>query len=569
MSRSLWAAALGVAILALVLIGWFVTGWRSARFEARTVAEAPAAQAMARARDVASELSRRLESLRAREGERPYYHFQNLFHDPRGASWGLAVAPSPLAEGSGDALIATHFQIDATGTLTIPSINEELPELSAKENLADNRAWLASLRGSIGQLRAPELVAALARPAPPARQQSKRVQLSSEAFSQNAMPTTVFETIKKNPVDNPTAPTRAAAPPVTVTISSYSWATAEIDQRAHLVGRRAVSTPTGTLVQGFVIDPTSLAGWLRERAPGAELAVDPDPTYGRVLAPVTAVEGDWHVVVGATEELAAAAARAASIERRFLYRFAGIAGGALALVGMLVFVVFRAERLARQRSQFAAAAAHELRTPLAGLQLYGDMLADGLGDQDRTAEYARRVADEAGRLGRVVTNVLGFSRLERGALATSPEPGDLAAALRRAIERQRSSLKAAGLDIEVDLPETLTARFDEDAIGQIIGNLLDNAEKYTRDREDRAVTISACATRDHIAVELADSGDGVAPGKERSLFEPFSRLGGDDAPAGLGLGLALSRELARSQGGDLRYAGKPGSGARFVLLVPR
>ena len=98
---------------------------------------------------------------------------------------------------------------------------------------------------------------------------------------------------------------------------------------------------------------------------------------------------------------------------RFHATFAVGALAALLAASAVILLVHRTERLARERAQFSAAAAHELRTPLAGLQLYGEMLAEGAGDPSRGREYARRVAEEAQRLGRVVGNMLGFSRLER------------------------------------------------------------------------------------------------------------------------------------------------------------
>src|SRR6185436_6152702 len=152
----------------------------------------------------------------------------------------------------------------------------------------------------------------------------------------------------------------------------------------------------------------------------------------------------------------------------------------------------RAERLARERSQFAAAAAHELRTPLAGLQLYGEMLADGLGDPGKARDYARRMAEEASRLGRVVSNVLGFSQLERGNLTVHPSPRDAVEVARSALERARPALERAGVEVLLDAPgDPLPARFDEDAVLRILGNLLDNAEKYGRGAASRTVRIAA------------------------------------------------------------------------------
>ncbi len=165
---------------------------------------------------------------------------------------------------------------------------------------------------------------------------------------------------------------------------------------------------------------------------------------------------------------------------------------AAALAGaLLLWLVVQSEKLAQQRIRFAASAAHELRTPLAGLRLYGEMLAEGLGDPGRAREYARRMAGEAERLGRVVTNVLSFTRLERGALNVHLAAGDLAEAVRDAYQRQQPALEQAGAPVELELPENLPpVQFDRDAIAHIVQNLLDNAEKYTREREDRLIVLA-------------------------------------------------------------------------------
>jgi len=234
---------------------------------------------------------------------------------------------------------------------------------------------------------------------------------------------------------------------------------------------------------------------------------------------------------------------------------------------LVVLLTARAERLARQRARFAAAAAHELRTPLAGIQLYGDMLVDGLGDPAKHRDYARRVAEEASRLGRVVANVLGFSQLERKSLAVRAESGDVVEAVRAAVERAEPGLLRAGATVELDAPERAPARFDRDALARILNNLLDNAEKYTREHEDRRIAIAVRPRADAVEIIVSDHGPGLPAALRRRRFQPFARGIGDDGPPGLGLGLALSQSLAAAMGGELSWRDQS-PGATFVVTLP-
>jgi signal transduction histidine kinase len=265
--------------------------------------------------------------------------------------------------------------------------------------------------------------------------------------------------------------------------------------------------------------------------------------------------------------IAAAALDARAIARSFVIRFALAGLVAVLLAAMIVVLVVRAERLARERSQFAAAAAHELRTPLAGLQLYGDMLADGLGDPNKVRDYARRMSEEASRLGRVVSNVLGFSQLERGNLAVDAQVGPLGEALRELAERAEPALDRAGAVLELDVAPDLRARFDRDGLARIVANLLDNAEKYARGADDRTIRLAAADRGDIVEVSVEDHGPGVAD--RTKLFHAFSRGVTADGPAGLGLGLALSQSLAQAMGGTLVHRAADGKGATFVLQLPR
>lgn len=640
-SRTGLAAALVAGVIGSLLLGWYFAGAAEVRARAHLARQRPVAQAEAQAEQVAAELRRDLEDVLQRESQRPYYHYGNLFRDPRSTSAGLSLSPSPLASGPSESLVAEHFQIDARGAVTVPTINDDEPSLSNRDRLAEHVAARAQLAAVQSALRERVLGASTTlamadgggpqAPAEPVRQvprrrepvpepaeeaaqnysqaalppqaagpqdletdkelaqgqvkskPSKRVKLSpkieqldAEVYAQNQAPTQVYQTIvaqqrKQAPAPAP-PPVVAAKGPVTIVSAPLAWHAVELAAKPELMALRQVQTPDGPLVQGLLIDRQALARWLEDRAERttlepsvAALSLVAGGTKGaaEVIAP-------WAVAAQADAgALAAARAAALSLERGFLWRFVGVAAGSLAAGAMLLWLMIGAERLARERSQFAAAAAHELRTPLAGLQLYGEMLADGLGDPSKARDYARRLSEEAARLGRVVANVLGFSQLERGNLALAPAEADLAAVLRELVSRTEPALERQGAFLELVVPAALPARFDRDAVLRIVGNLLDNAEKYGRGAEDRTITLSAMALPGAGAVEVVvtDRGPGVEQELGRRLFRPFSRARSADHPAGLGLGLALSRSLAEAMGGTLTYR-RRGAETEFVLRLP-
>nr|HPH66199.1 hypothetical protein [Kofleriaceae bacterium] len=133
MKTSLATLAL-VLGLAVGLIGWFSTGYRAARSEDRARVSSLRQQTDARVADIAKQLREALRQLERVENSRPYYEFSNLFHDPRGASQGLAVAPSPLANGPTDPLVRAYFQVARQPSggwqVSMPTINDDLPKLS-------------------------------------------------------------------------------------------------------------------------------------------------------------------------------------------------------------------------------------------------------------------------------------------------------------------------------------------------------------------------------------------------------------------------------------------------------
>jgi signal transduction histidine kinase len=230
--------------------------------------------------------------------------------------------------------------------------------------------------------------------------------------------------------------------------------------------------------------------------------------------------------------------------------------------------------LSERRIRFVSAVTHELRTPLTTLRLYLDMLMNGLvRDETQKEEYIRTLHAEADRLNRLVGNVLDFSRLEnqRPRLTRSHVAvADLLAGV-RATWQGRCQDAEKELLVESDLPPGAALWTDGELAQQVLGNLLDNACKYSRGAEDRRVWLRARAEGKQLVFEVEDRGPGVPPRERRLIFRAFRRGGGADVTAGgVGLGLALARRWAELLGGrlSLRPASAEG-GACFRVAFPR
>lgn len=573
-------------VAALVLIGiavsvpcaaWFLAAHRNLERQATGEEQGVVMTAHKRGRILAERLETRLDVLLQAENRRPFYHYQNLFHDPRGASEGVAISLSPLAEGAADAMIEAHFQVDDQGQLTLPTLNEDFPDLSLDGDQGDRCAMLAELSDiasfcawgdtSVGG----EDQDALERFATSVDDVQGHVEVMDLAsWKQHLQASAVYADLKNKRKSQAAA--RAVdrgGQKVKVEVGPFSWLTLPVGDELNLVALRRVVTPEGLWTQGFVVSLAIAEQYLENAYFPASfvprLESDKPQREGQVLVPLDGTP--WAIALDISANLQQAVGHATEERQRFLGRFLLGALGAGLAGTLVVLLVFQSERLAQKRAQFAASAAHELRTPLAGLRLYGEMLAEGLGDPKQSQRYARRVASEAERLGRVVTNVLSFTRLERSSLTLQPSVGDLKQAVQDAYGALRRVLDESGAEVVFDLQE-VSALFDRDALVHIVHNLLDNAEKYTRDVEGRLIRVSLRTTEKHAELVVADNGPGIPSSLRRKLFRPFQRVDRPDGPEGLGLGLTLVRTLARAQGGDIGYADATTGGAVFTVTFP-
>jgi signal transduction histidine kinase len=248
-----------------------------------------------------------------------------------------------------------------------------------------------------------------------------------------------------------------------------------------------------------------------------------------------------------------------------------------AWLGLLVAVVAIAvllhgvTALSERRAAFVSAVTHELRTPLTTLQLYTEMLADGLlTDESQRRDYINTLRSESDRLGHLVENVLGYARLERRPGAAHRQVLALEDLVDRMLPRLERRATRAGMEIiiEGDARAALVWA-DPSVVEQIVFNLVDNACKYACRTENRRIMIHLSKDDRGPRITLRDFGPGVAADVRRRMFQPFSKSAeqaADSAP-GVGLGLALSRGLARQLGGELTLEPSIGPGAVFSLSL--
>ncbi|MCE4556675.1 PAS domain S-box protein [Pelomonas cellulosilytica] len=224
----------------------------------------------------------------------------------------------------------------------------------------------------------------------------------------------------------------------------------------------------------------------------------------------------------------------------------------------------------RQKDEFLATLAHELRNPLAPMRSALEGLRSGRLDTGRS-ERALAVMDRQLRhLVRLVDDLLDVSRISSGKIELRCQTLDLAEVVEQAAELARPLIEAADQQMQVALPDApMWVHGDLTRLAQVVGNLLNNASKYTP--AGGHITVSACALPDEAVIEIRDSGMGLAPDMLERIFELFvqaedARL---QAQGGLGIGLSLVKRLVELHGGVVQAASSGlGQGSCFTLRLP-
>jgi two-component system phosphate regulon sensor histidine kinase PhoR len=232
--------------------------------------------------------------------------------------------------------------------------------------------------------------------------------------------------------------------------------------------------------------------------------------------------------------------------------------------------VSAAREIQQQHAEFVSAASHEMKTPLAGIKAYVELLADGEAESEtEREEFLDVITGQADRLQRLIENLLNIARIEAGVVQVSKSSRGVNEIAAEALEVLRPAAEAKQITLVSDLsPLYLGAMVDRDMLSQAIINLLSNAVKYTP--HGGTVTLRSRLADQEIQIDVEDTGVGLSEEDCVRVFEKFYRVEKDkNMAAGTGLGLALAQHIVEDvHGGRLTVRSKLGQGSTFGITIP-
>ncbi|HWC08791.1 MAG TPA: HAMP domain-containing sensor histidine kinase [Solirubrobacterales bacterium] len=221
------------------------------------------------------------------------------------------------------------------------------------------------------------------------------------------------------------------------------------------------------------------------------------------------------------------------------------------------------------RRQLVAAVSHDLRTPIASLQLLIEAIDDEIVDEPTRRRYIATMGTHVRSLSAMIDDLFELSRIEAGDIDWSMRQVELAVLVDETVRAMAPEAGAKGVALHSEIgAEPLAAQADPERIQRVLFNLIRNAIRHTP--ADGSVTIKAESGRDQVEIEVADTGEGIAEGERERVFDAFFR-GGEDAARGsdgAGLGLAVSRAIVETHGGRI-WIEPAARGTRIRFSVPR
>jgi two-component system phosphate regulon sensor histidine kinase PhoR len=244
-----------------------------------------------------------------------------------------------------------------------------------------------------------------------------------------------------------------------------------------------------------------------------------------------------------------------------------VAGGVL----FALRAASREMRLSQMKSDFVSNVSHELRTPLASIRVFGELLRLGRADSpEKVREYGEYIETESRRLTGLINNILDLARIESGRKSYDFAAVRLEEVVEETLRTFRVSLSQSGFRIDYRPPAEPLPQLSLDAaaIAQSLGNLLDNAVKYSGEARD--IEVGVRRDGDRAVIWVKDQGIGIPRGEQEKIFDRFHRVASGLVHdiKGSGLGLAIVRHNIEAHGGRVELESRPGQGSTFSIVLP-
>lgn len=239
----------------------------------------------------------------------------------------------------------------------------------------------------------------------------------------------------------------------------------------------------------------------------------------------------------------------------------------MGIVAVTVSLLSAAIKERQDRDRLISVASHELRSPLTALALQNELLADAVragASHEKLGGIVARARRPLVRLAELIGELLDVSRAARGAIVLNRQDLDLRELVEEVASRLEVEYSQAGSRLDLQL-EPARGYWDRSRLDQVVSNLLSNAAKFGA---GAPVTLTLSGRNGKARLVVEDRGSGIDAGDARRVFEPFVQVGHGAAARGMGLGLAISRQIVLAHGGRIWVESRPGAGSRFIVELP-
>ena len=544
MNRRIRITLLAISLLLVIgTLGWLthvllVQAEETGRSEQRIRVEALAHEAKL-------EMDRLLTSFITFEQARGYFEYQPFYAYKRPYDQRMG-SPEPGEAARGSNLssylpdyVTAYIQISPSGHVTGPALDPQLAE-----HLNEQKDLYQRLNGKVSAL-------------------------TSVPSSGNLWTDIRNEILHEAPEPEPTA---SGTPAQVETVTSF----VPVEDGGNLYILRQVHTSRGVYLQGALMNMDNLnrrlPGQVKLLLPHSCLATfdpsAPPPAEARQTGTLPFANAPLVFLPGDT-----GAVPLQDYKKMLTWTLTLIWSMVLLGAAGVIWLMLGTFRLEQRRGDFVSAVTHELRTPLTSFSLYTEMLEDGMVPEQKKPEYYANMQRECRRLEHLIENVLSYSRLQRNAIRRTRDTLTCQELFEPIAEKIDRRLREAGISFSFALAQPiriLPIHTDAVSVEQIMDNLTSNAIKYAKG-ENAKVQLTVQADRHNIVIRFRDNGPGISPKNRKLVFKPFRRTkdASDSRKPGVGLGLALAKDAARSLGGDLKLEFGTLGGASFLLTLPK